>query len=256
MKRLLNWTDRKRIPIEAASIRLIDTKAGVPRRFEANLSDLANLGLDPKSRVIIEPYVKASSMRFDFGTLEQIVQPGNTFLTDIDAIGAVMFRVRIVDTSIVPGRLLASVERIQARDDGEATNDRRALLPLKEADLGEGVWEVSLKGPRPMLVVNRRIPEIAYRMQSEPLLQGAVFPSALRQILLAIALDSEVDSESDWVTEWTSWAEALVGAELPEGDDQEVAEQFVEAVVEKFVSINRFVTRCTPNDVRSEAAYD
>lgn len=257
MKRHMNWTGRKRIGLEHIEIRLFDATKTEPRRFEAQFPGLAVLGLDDGARIVVEPYVKASSMRFEFGTIRDQEAPANTGLTDIDAAGAVMFRVRIVDTVIVPGRVLANAERIQARDEGESSNDRKCLLPLKEADLGEAVWELELtRGQGPYLVINKRIPQIAVKMKTDPLLQGAVFPIALEKIVTAIVCDTEFTDELPWVEQWTSWIEELVGMRVPDGDDDEENIQFVTDVVGTFVRRNRFATLTKPPEMDLEAAYD
>src|SRR4051812_18184748 len=98
MNRRFNSTGRIRISRDAIDVRLIEELGGSPPKFEADLSSLSALKLPGTARVILEAFLRQSSMRFDFGSIESIRAPEDTTLTEIDRGEGIQFRVKVVDT--------------------------------------------------------------------------------------------------------------------------------------------------------------
>lgn len=250
MNRRFNYTGRVRITREHFSIRLRDGGSGEGQSFDADLAGLTSLSLDPNARIIIEAYVRQSSMRFDFGTIASPLPPVNRTLTEIDRAAVVQFRVKVVDTVAKPGRLLAMANQIRAFSEDEG-DDRRSILPLAYRDLGEAVWKVEVsEDEAPVLVLNNRIPELANRLDEDPIVQGAIFSAAVREILRVILSDT-ANTEVEWVRDWIEFTEGLNGSEIPEfSQEPEAADLdrrvFIDRIVERFANRERWATAAQP----------
>lgn len=242
----INSTGRKRLLRENVRIRLVEQARGLPPAFTAEIRLDSGLKLDPSARVYIEPYVKSSSMRFDFGTVAAISQPESCVLSDIDAGANVLFRVKVVSSGAPAGKVLAAADGIRPADDsGES---RKSLLPLKTADLGQEVWRLEVdKDSGPVLTLNNRIPEIADRLKADPLFQGAIYPEVVRQLarrLLANGGESDED-ETEWVLDWKNWMQTVLEREFEDPDelDEDSLAELADELVEAFARSNGFVTR-------------
>jgi hypothetical protein len=256
MKRRINSTGRKSISREFISIRVVEPATpNLPPSFTADLSKLSELGLAEEARVYVEPYVTRSSalMRFDFGPLGALAAPFDTSLTELDASGRILFRVKIVDQSGEVGKILASANALRPIDEKRDENDRRAILPVASDDLGEAVWELDLQATaRPELVINNQIPGLMDRLKTDPLLQGAILPAAISQILRYVldTGDGTVDDEIDWVRDWRQWATDLLEKPLDEYvTANEDLDEAIRGLIETFVTTSKFVSRLPPADL-------
>lgn len=242
----INSTGRKRILRENIQIRLIDQGAGRPAVFTAEIRLPSELGLEPTARVYIEPYVGSSSMRFDFGTASKISPPDICVLTDIDVGATVLFRVKVVDESKEMGQILASADGVRPESDADG-DDRKPLLPLRTADLNEEIWRLTLdKDGGPELVLNNRIPEISERLLQDTLLQGAIYPEVVRQLVRAVyadALEGDEDQAS-WLSDWKSWFAEQLGRDIEDDEttDQEATIELSMAIAEAFAIKKRYAT--------------
>lgn len=241
MKRHLNHTRRRALLPEHVAVNLVQPANGdhAPG-FTLRLEIPESWHLTPDARVYVEPYVRSSSMRFDFGMLGMLAPPEETALDEIDT-GLVMFRVKVVDESGALGLILASADSVRPREANDG-DSRRSILPLRHRDLGNQIWLVEFSsGEGPELVLNNRIPGLRERLLSEPLLQGMVFPAAFRQVLLTAFGEGQF-SEEEWSADWRSFCEGL-GLEAPAVDarmEPEELEDFVDAAVKAFCDHKRF----------------
>jgi hypothetical protein len=177
------------------------------RSFELRFGDLASLGLPTDAQVYVEPYVKASSMRFACGTVGSLVPPHDKTLPDIDEGAGVLFRVLVVDEKDKIGRLLAMADRIVPAGDDQ---QRDALLPLVTEDLKEAIWRLDvIEGSPPRLLINSRYPGLKQRLKDDPLLMGAILPLAVRDALNFVR--TEQDEEADWVIKWRRYVVEVAG---------------------------------------------
>lgn len=255
MKRTINSTGRKKLPLDHIALRLEEPATpGGARSFSAGFSDLSDLQLPADAKVYVEPYAKSSFMRFDYGTVEQIVAPSDTALTDIDAGAPVLFDIKIVDESDVVGRILAAARHISPLDPSEGEDNRKSLLPVVSRDLGELVWQLEmLPGTRPILVLNSRIPSALVRLKSDPLIQGSILPAAVAKILDQV-LDPEGDGTDDdeWVSDWKTWYRAATGSDAEEVEDADLRRELVLKACQSFATQQRFATRADPLDDQPE----
>jgi hypothetical protein len=250
MKKRINFTGRKSLSVENVRIRVHPAKVeGHAPSFTADLDLPGNWQLNKDAKVYVEAYVKSSSMRFAFGTVSQISPPNDTELIELDRAEGMLFRVKVVDESAEVGKILASANRIQPLGEEGV----KSLLTLRLTDLGEGVWRLAIGGGAPpVLELNNNIPGIQDRLRQDPLLQGAIYPEALRQIVDDLLSNDENDDEMKWVQDWRTFAERLVGEKLPDdlSDDDQESERgrIVDTVVNKFCAWQRFATAATKNE--------
>ena len=208
MKRTINSTGRKRIPQDRITIRLSHAGSDATPSFNLHLGDISDLKLSPSARIFVEAHVASSLMRFTFGTVAMLEPPPDSALTELDTGGRPLFSVKIVDDSGEVGKILAAANDISPKDPGE-DDGRKPLLPLRQTDLGEELWNVRIsRDSGPELLVNSRIPGLADRIISQPLLQGLVLPVAIGRVLAQL-----FDPEEDplWQQDWRTFAEILEG---------------------------------------------
>lgn len=241
----INSTGRKRILREHIRIRLNESDAGQAPSFTADIQLPAELKLDPAAKVYVEPYVKSSSMRFDFGTAGNVAHPETCLLSDIDAGAAVLFRIKVVDETGEVGRILASANGIRPENDADG-DERRPLLPLVSAHLGEEIWKLEIdKDAGPSLIVNSRVPDLIETLKRDVHLQGVIYPEVVRRLVHDIFLDSnEYDEDTDWVKDWKEWFEAQLGREIAEEevDDTDAVHSLADDVTVAFANKNRFAS--------------
>jgi hypothetical protein len=243
VKRRLNYTNRRNLTPEHISINLEEQKGGQPPRFTARIEIPAAWALKPDAKIYVEPYVASTSMRFPFGTVNEIAHPADTTLRDVDA-GNVLFRVKVVDESGDMGMLLASAEEVRPHgQEGEESEGTRSFFPLVMKDLGQAIWKVEItRSDRPRLLLNNQIPGLREQLLTDPLLQGAILPSAMQLVLHAM-LASEF-SDSEWVPDWKMFVENLCGNSVLPADDGEVDEDDIPAIISSaiaaFVDAKRF----------------
>jgi len=256
MKRSFNSTGRKKISLDLLGIRVYKQPDG-RRYFSADLSKLANMGLSPDAEVFVEPYVGTSMMRYNFGTLGALTPPTDCPLDELDHGKPPLFRVKVVAHSQKAGQLLAMADRVQPGDSEQETEGRHFLLPLEECDLGEAIWGLSdlRSDARPRLQINQRIPDLGSRLATDPILQGAIFPVVVKEVMTAI-LFGTTDEELEWVTDWRAFASGLLKEPLPESPSEEQEEEVIESIVTSFVSGMRFATTAVPAEPIVESSYD
>jgi hypothetical protein len=253
MKKRINFTGRKRIAAENVQVRITDAGTGQPPHFAVNLNLPA--GLPGDARVYVEPYHRSSSMRFSFGTVASPKIPENLSLTELDRSASILFRLKVVDETGEIGKIIASANRIRAIEGNDEPN-RKALLPLVSTDLGEDVWGIAMDGGPPVLQINNRIPSFRDRLMADPVLQGAIYPHALRTVLKELLGTDEHDDETEWVRDWKTFAGRLLGEELPENladEDNELAST-IDRIVERFCQIRLFAS--TARRQQEEAHHD
>ncbi len=244
-KRRINSTGRKRIKRERIEIRMLEVRPGEPLKATASLQ-LSDLGFPHAARVAIEAYHRSSGMRFDCGTIHEMNIPPLLVLDEVDQNGAVLFRVKVVDTGPGMGKLLGSAERIQARSKDEAEG-RRSLFPVEDRDLGYEVWKVEVDNDvKPVLILNNRIPSLKYHILENPLIQGVLLPAALRIVIRKLADDPAAvdDDESEWKQDWLRYCqEELRITGDPVIMNMDDRKDWVDEVVRRFCEQTGFVAR-------------
>lgn len=242
MSRRFNYTGRKKLLRTDVQIRVQERKNGQPQTFTANVKIPADLKLAPQARVYVEAYVGASSMRFDFGTVAAVAPPDDCALAEIDEGTPVLFRVRVVDETQHVGRVLAAANGIrpEGEDDG---NHRKSLLPLRSCDLGEEIWQLKFDPDAGFeLAVNSRVPNIVEKLKSDPVLMGLIYPEVVRQIARRIwEEDSTVPEDADWLDDWKTWLEELLGRPVSKEETSEI-DEIADDMTKDFAARHRFAT--------------
>jgi hypothetical protein len=257
MKRTINATGRKRITHELVSFELLRDASGRPCSFKAELTKLAELKLAPEARVVVEAVVRHSSIRFEFGTVGNIVPPANCGLQELDVGGGdVLFRVKVIGESGHIGRLLAAGDRFPETVPVEVGEQRKPLLPVKQIPLQERIWKVEVtSGARPLLCVNSNIPNLADALRKDPLLKGAVLPEAFRQVLQAML--QENSDALPWYDDWCLFLTSELGLRDPQELEEDEEQDYVDDAVDVFVTKFKFATRAMPApEPAEELPYD
>lgn len=245
-KRRINSTGRKRISRENIEIRLLANK-GAALRASAKL-DLSEHNFPADALLSIEAYRRSTGMRFDCGTIGAPRVPEEFVLDQIDPGGSVLFRVKVAEGDGERGRLLGSAERIHALSEDE-NKDRRALFPVRPWNLGEQVWKVEIEpGSRPVLLVNRDIPDIKQLLRDNPLVIGSIFPAAFRIVLeVLVSGDNEDDADEDegttgWQDDWLKFCNDKLGITERPPADREDRLMWIDTAVERFCREFGFVS--------------
>jgi hypothetical protein len=182
-------------------------------------------------------------MRFGHGTLGSPSTPTDTALDSLDQGTTPQFRVKIIDTEVKPGRLLALGNQLRATETDD-DDSRRSILPLSERDLGELVWRVVV-GPEdsPILEINNRVPDLRQRVLTDPLIGGAIFPQAAWKIL-DVVLSMDPPSEEEWASDWTRFAEHILKQDItvPVSPGDEL-ETILETITSRFSEQQQWATR-------------
>jgi hypothetical protein len=240
MKRAFNYTGRKPIPASAVKVSIIEGGSdGIPA-FDAVLDGLKELGLEDDNQIVLEPYVGVVAMRFECGTISAPALPDDRRLTDIDLGAAIRFRVLVIDGVNDPSRIVAAGV-VSTGDDADDDNQRSILYLKETASLKERLWKLDIAGgAMPELLINSRFPGLKAKLLNEPMYQGLVFPAVVRELVAELVNGAATD-DSEWVVAWTTYAETLSGRAIPEGEDEEEAENFIEDCVTAFCDQRMFV---------------
>lgn len=241
MKRRLNYTNRRTLSSDHIIISLDDQGLGLAPKFNAQINIPIEWNLNPAAKIYIEAYVVSTSMRFSFGTVGEIEHPINTTLDDIDT-GNILFRAKIVDESGEVGMLLASADEIRAKNQNDDSDATRAFFPLVLAPLDQAIWSVEIsKTDRPRLLLNNQIPGLREQLLSDPILQGAILPFAMKEVL--ISMFSEEFDETTWTSDWKEFVEDLCGHVFTSNEEdfeEDLKSRIIEDAVSAFVNQKRF----------------
>ena len=247
MLRKLNFTERAKIPRASVHIALRRESDGV-LAFDPIL-DLSSVSAPREARVYIEAHYRTSYMRFDCGTVADVVIPDNRRLSEIDSNSVVRFRVKVVDNTHAERRILAAADDITISVEGGEGGARVSLLPVNFRDLGDLPWRVELEPSGAVLELNNRIDGIERLARNDAAFFALVYPSAVREILTQILLVERYDvaEESDeWWSLWLRWGRELT--DMPVPDDTDERRGWIDDVVSTFCGRHRVVEKMHPPD--------
>lgn len=247
VKRRINSTGRKRIERKCIEINMMECLPGEPLSASVTL-DLQEQGFPGSASVVIEAYRRSSGMRFDCGTVDTPSVPEPLVLTEVDRGGSVLFRLKVIDNDLEPGKLLGSAERLRPKD-GDDSEDRRSIFPVLNRDLEEDVWKVEIEhGDGPKLILNTRVPNFSYEVRNNLMTQGTLLPAALRFVLeelVRLSDTGESEDESDWKEKWLRYCDAELGIKDDprnlQGD--EAKKDWIDYAAKKFCEKYNFVGR-------------
>lgn len=221
MIRRFNYTNRLKIPRNRVDISLFKDREGKYFRAKINLD---NLDLAPEAKIYIEANYKGVYQRFAFGTVAHFKEPENTRLNELPETELAYFDIAIVDETGKVGLLLGSAKGIAVSTDG-VPNDRIPLLPVNPADLKNQFWKLSFDSSddgRPVLEINRNIPDIFEIARNDIKFISLVYPAAFRGVLEKLIEHGDFDTEEDsWVSDWLKFINSVLGIKnLPDTDTE------------------------------------
>lgn len=225
----LNYTGRKKI--DSRHVKIVVHREGAERRrFDAELN-LASYQFQGDARVVVEAYRQTTVMRFDFGSVLLLRPPASCELGDFDSDDAILFRVLVTDTTRRHGMLLGSIDRIRPSDPAEPDENRKSLLPVEPAELGDQIWRLEF-GAEVVLQINRDLPDWRQTVMS-PNFKALVYPAIIRQVLTKALILDEHDDDDDpenWRSNWLIFAKRIPGvpSEIPAETDER--EEWIETV--------------------------
>lgn len=263
MIRRLNYTGRKRITRDRVSITLTKREDGL--WFDAN-TDLRKMELTDTAMVVLEAYHIGDVRRFDLGTAARGTVSGTGSLKEFSDYQSIGFRLLVMDTSRVHGRILAIADRLKpnAGDKGPPYEGQNPLLPVDfVADMKE-MWRINFDDPgRPVLEVNKTIPRIR-EMILDAEIRLAILPAVFREILNQMLIidhytpeDESDEEESDDWSDWWAFTTSIQGYDDAMSDSNprtwtdDDRTSIVEAIVENFCDQERFL-RSFLTDLRED----
>lgn len=243
----LNWTGRITIDKGCVEVTRETVDINLPEAVSIDI-DLSDYSFPNSATVKIEAYHRLTSMRFDFGTIGEMIPSKRLELTDFPSQNLPTFRLLVVDTEICQGRLLGSAERIRIADT-ETSEDSRNIFKVDSRDIGEEVWRVEFDlDDYPKLIINRKIPNLLYHLEHDPMIQGMILPIAFRVVLNELARNlsyTRNDSgEDSWVSVWLQFCTELCGAIDPRkySDDEDYLKSWTDECVAEFANLHSFAS--------------
>jgi hypothetical protein len=217
MIRKLNFTDRKKIPLNYAMVTLLNTNK---RHYSFDINfDLSEFDFPIDSFIYVEAYKRTSYMRFDYGTVGNPKVPTSRSLEKIEAGAIPLFRLKIVDKKTQQGRIIAMADKIHPIGTDNSNKNIVSLLHVEfSEDLGSQVWRLDLTGGWPVVQVNSQVAAMKEIAKSDTGFVALVYPEIIRQVLTEIIdseqLDPEVD-EDEWSSLWIKFATSLPSVGSP-----------------------------------------
>ncbi len=242
MIRKFNYTDRKKIPLDYINITLRNESKQA--FFYAEIKPLDSLDIQDDAILVLEVFDRGSYQRFDFGTVEFPTPPKayESFLSEIQEVDAVSFRLRAIDKSESIGKIVASTTSIRVWAEEVSEARKRSLLPVKRGSIGDAVWQVNFDVPddgEPELIVNQRFDEIAIReiLRTDAYFTSLIYPAVLNAILTeAIIVRGIMTEDSDgWESKWLKFVYAFSGmSPLPENANKNRCREWINEIVSQF----------------------
>ena len=224
MIRRFNYTERKKIVKSRVDISLHKDREG---RYFRSKVDLEGLKFPPEAKVYIEAYFKGVYQRFECGVVSNPREPADTRLTELPETELIYFDVSVVDESGKLGLLLGKARGV-AVSTTDKPNDRIPLLPVNPVDLKNQIWKLGFDSGddgRPVLEVNRNIPDILERARSDADFISLVYPVVFRSVLSEIVDSGDFGTDGDsWVSDWMKFISFVLGIKYTPETDNEIGE--------------------------------
>jgi len=242
MIRKFNYTNRKKIPSDYIKITLRNESKQA--FFDAEVKPLDSLDIEDDAILVLEVYDRGSYQRFDFGTVEFPTPPKayESFLSEIQEVDAVSFRLRAIDKSESIGKIVASTTSIRVWAEEVSEARKRSLLPVKRGPIGNAIWQVNFDVPddgEPELIVNERFDEIAIReiLRTDAYFTSLIYPAVLNAILTEaiIVRDIRTEDSDGWESKWLKFVYAFSEVSpLPENANNTRCREWINEIVSQF----------------------
>ena len=229
----LNFTGRRKIAKSHVNISV--TGIGGIEIFNAELQ-LGGYDFPESASVIIEAFRQLELVRFDFGTVGNLIPPDSCRLSEFGTLAGLRFRIKVVSNDEPRGRLLAVCDRITPQRQELQSLSRVPLLAVRAQDLGREVWRLDF-ADEPLLLVNPRIVPKKQLVHSVEF-QSLALPEILRSILNRILIVEQIrvpDDSHDWTSRWLKFAESMPGVgKVPDIADPESDLEWIDAAISSF----------------------
>jgi hypothetical protein len=266
MSKPLFFTGRKNITREDVAIRFLE-QSGEVSRFEPQI-DLSSYDLPTEAAVIVEAYHNAYLERFSVGTVASI-DTSPRQLTDLEPGDRPHFRVKVIASEGVSGRLLAAIDEVRP-DTEDDTGAGGALLPLMrktQQEMGHELWRVhfvSTDERQPELWINTDFRGLFAGIQNQdPKITALIMPEILRQVLSGLVDDGQSWTDEGTLGKWLALAKEFHPDEFDpwEEEDRENSRlkrnEWVGRIVRQFAAKHRFFDRYHEDvDPSSKTATD
>ena len=196
---------------------------------------LSNLDLPKDAHVYCAPKAGDVEKPVSLGQVGTLKNIGKMLpIEGLSSNATLKFRFLVVDydTSMI----LASAENIRAKSPHE--DGHEAILPVDFRDLQGLIWRMELTpDDEPILELNKNLPGIADKLQTDVEYQALIIPEAIRKVLIHLVENNSDSDPENWVQKWTRWLSELGFNEIPEEEDEFISkdtEEWAERVVQKF----------------------
>lgn len=221
-----NFTGRQRILREHVQLGL--NKKAKENELQIQVLELSSYSLYPTAELVLETRIgRQGYNRFSLGTIQNYSKTVVLPFPDYE-VAVATFAIKVVGTSESDrGKLLAIAEHLSLESDHEV----RSLLPiLPSDDLGQVLWRLEIHEDNgPELLINYRCGDWQGLARS-PDFQVKVFPQIAKEILMWVALSSEVDEDPNSVLgKWRTLFERF-GANFREIESNNDEVEFAERI--------------------------
>ncbi len=233
----LNYTGRKRIPRERVMIGVSGTGADAVVGASFNISDL---GFPDTAKVVLEAQAGWTVQRFDFGTVAHYTEPSERRLSEFQSLSGLLFRLKVIATGELNGRLLGEADGLKPSGDIEQAS-QRSFVVVRPHDLGDRVWKVEFDDSQPLLLVNSRIHDYQDFLKRKEV-AALVLPEAIQRVLEeAAAVGSDDENREGWQGVALRLGERLVGRLVPPASDEAELERWIDEAVSAFARRHQFI---------------
>lgn len=242
--RKLNYTGRQRIRQADVDVTLhnVEDIFGAAASVEC---DLSSYGFPPDAGLVFEAYRGTQLARTSLGTMVRPLADATLSLAGFADPEALLFRLKVV-ASGSSGLLLGEADKLRASETNEADAERRSMLLVESADLGDQVWWLDLSDSAPRLQISETLAADYRAFARRDDFTWFVYPAVLRMILereieSESAEDDAEDEDGNATAEASPWLKMggqLAGRSCPEDADSQT--RWVEDTCDAFCRRHRF----------------
>jgi hypothetical protein len=250
--RTYNYTGRMKIPNECVIASLVRMKEHPRLDCQIDLSAATHLAALPENALVyVDAEFRSSFMRLYFGTVDSIVSPTDTTLSDLDSLTVAKITVRVVNKH--NGNLLAQSNKFTLTNQNPHSGGSKSIIKVEYRQLNERPWKLEIYSDdtMPTLVLNEDWANMALEkaipVQEDPqtmaVLIPQIFQTILERILLVERRDAYelFDGDETWRKSWIKFAHQYSDENLPPPIDEDDTDidtspiiEWIDSVVSKY----------------------
>lgn len=238
----INYSKRHKIFHDDIKIALHKDDEGM--WFSCDL-DLERYDFEPDSKVSVTAGFKGLKERFDFGTIAEMRILNKNRITKIHGTNIVHFSVKVTGEK----GLIRGTSSEVSLGVGEKQKEKIPMFYVNLQDLGDQSWKIdfdSSDSGRPLLVINKRIPDLYTRATTDINMMFHVYPFAFRTALLELVRKGEAEEDQDdWTTQWKTFIVEELGItktpdfDLDDGNMTTEQMDWIDDCVDEFCKRNK-----------------